>query len=230
MALTELNNVRIVKIGPDNIPQAQSLLCDAYRENEFTRYMFNAEKRGFEQRLRGFIREELLLHFSLSNISLALALENRLVGVAMVSRADLPLCMATNWRWRMGMYSVVGVRCTERLRSYYKAVQDSLKDKKHYWISLMGLHHDFQHHGFGHMLVEGIHKECEKESNYCGISVDSVDAQYKSFFQSLGYRKEATFNVGPITMDVLFHPRGDELVPSPAREKSATQGEESSVE
>jgi GNAT superfamily N-acetyltransferase len=225
MALTELNNARLVKIGPDNIPQAQSLLCDAYRNNAFTRYMFNAEKSGYEQRLRGFIHEELLLHFSLSNISLAIALEDRLIGVAMVSRADLPLSMATNWRWRMGMYSLVGIRYTERLRSYYKAVQESLKDKKHYWISLMGLHHDFQHHGFGHMLIEGVHQECEKESNYCGISVDSVDAQYKSFFQSLGYRKEAAFSVGPLTMDVLLHPRGEPLKPSPAREKAAAQAE-----
>ena len=223
MPLTELNNVRVVKIGQNSIAQAQSLLCDAYRDNEFTRYMFNAEKRGFEQRLRGFIHEELLLHFSLSNISLALALDDRLVGIAMVSRADLPLSMATNWRWRMGMYSVVGVRYTERLRSYYKAVQESLKDKKHYWISLMGLHHDFQHHGYGHTLIEAVHQECEKEANYCGISVDSVDAQYKHFFHSLGYKKEAAFDVGHLTMDVLFHPRGDELKSSPSREKATAQ-------
>ena len=221
MPLKELDNVRVVKIGRENIAQAQSLLCDAYEDNEFTRYMFNADKRGYKQRLRGFIHEELLLHFSLSNISVALVLEERLVGVAMVSRADLPLSMATNWRWRMGMYSIAGVRYTERLRRYYKAVQESLKDKKHYWISLMGLHHDFQHHGFGHTLVEAIHQECEKESNYCGISVDSIDAQYKHFFQSLGYQKEAQFQVANMTMDVLFHPRGDELIASPAREKLA---------
>ena len=221
MPLAELNNVRVVKIGRENMAQAQSLLCDAYEDNEFTRYMFNAEKSGYKQRLRGFIHEELLLHFSLSNISLALMLQDRFVGIAMVSRADLPLSMATNWRWRMGMYSVAGVLCTERLRRYYKAVQESLKDKKHYWISLMGLHHDFQHHGYGHALVEAIHEECEKESNYCGISVDSVDAQYKHFFKSLGYQKEAQFEVANMTMDVLFHPRGDELIASPTREKMA---------
>lgn len=221
MPLAELSKVRVVKIGPENMSQAQSLLCDAYEDNEFTRHMFNAEKRGYKQRLRGFIHEELLLHFSLSNISVALMLENRFVGVAMVSRADLPLSMATNWRWRMGMYSVAGVLCTERLRSYYKTVQESLKHKKHYWISLMGLHHDFQHHGFGHALVEAVHEECEKDSNYCGISVDSVDAQYKNFFQSLGYQKEAQFEVANMTMDILFHPRGEELVASPTREKMA---------
>jgi len=218
MPLTELPNVRIVKITRENMSQAQSLLCDAYKDNEFTRYMFNAERSGYEQRVRGFIHEELLLHFSLSNISIGLTLDNRLVGVAMVSRADLPLSMATNWRWRMGMYSVVGVLYTERLRSYYKAVQTSLKDKKHYWISLMGLHHDFQHHGYGHALVEAVHQECEKETNYCGISVDSIDAQYKHFFKSLGYQKEAEFEVGKMTMDILFHPRGNELTAPLTRE------------
>ncbi len=222
MPLAELPNVRIMKITRENMSQAQSLLCDAYKDNEFTRYMFNAERSGYEQRLRGFIHEELLLHFSLSNISIGLALDDRLVGVAMVSRADLPLSMATNWRWRMGMYSVVGVLYTERLRSYYKTVQDSLKDKKHYWISLMGLHHDFQHHGYGRVLVEAIHQECEKESNYCGISVDSVDAQYKHFFQSLGYQKEAEFDVGKMTMDVLFHPRGNELAAHPTQAADET--------
>lgn len=222
MPLSELPNVRIVKITQENLSQAQSLLCDAYKDNEFTRYMFNADKNGYEQRLRGFIHEELLLHFSLSNISVAIALDNRLIGVAMVSRADLPLSMTTNWRWRMGMYSVVGVIYTERLRSYYKTVQESLKDKKHYWISLMGLHHDFQHHGYGHMLIEAVHNECEKESNYCGMSVDSVDSQYKHFFKSLGYKKEAQFEIGHLTMDVLFHARGNKLPPSPDREAIKT--------
>jgi len=212
MSLAELEDVRVVKISRANMSQAQSLLCDAYKDNEFTQHMFNADKRGYEQRLRGFIHEELLLHFSLSNISIALALDERLVGVAMVSRADLPLSMATNWRWRMGMYSVVGVLYTERLRSYYKAVQKSLEHKNNYWISLMGLHHDFQHHGYGHALVEAVHEECEKEPNYCGISVDSIDAQYKHFFQSMGYAKEAELNVANMTMDVLFHPRGNELI------------------
>lgn len=229
MPLKELHNVHAVKIGCENMAQAQSLLCDAYEDNEFTRYMFNADRRGYKQRLRGFIHEELLLHFSLSNISVALTLEDRFVGVAMVSRADLPLSMATNWRWRMGMYSVVGVRYTERLRRYYKTVQESLKHKKHYWISLMGLHHDFQHYGFGHALVEAVHEECEKEPNYCGISVDSVDAQYKNFFHSLGYKKEAAFDVAHLTMDVLFHPRGDELIASPSREKAAQQSEAASI-
>lgn len=223
MPLAELENVRVVKISRENMSQAQSLLCDAYKDNEFTRHMFNADRRGYEQRLRGFIHEELLLHFSLSNISIALTLDERLVGVAMVSRADLPLSMATNWRWRMGMYSVVGVLYTERLRSYYKAVQESLKHKKHYWISLMGLHHDFQHHGFGHALVEAVHEECEKEPNYCGISVDSIDAQYKNFFQSMGYAKEAELKVADMTMDVLFHPRGNELIaPQPRQPSEAT--------
>jgi GNAT superfamily N-acetyltransferase len=211
MPLTDLNDIRVVKLGSENIAQAQSLLCDAYQDNEFTRYMFNADKRGYKQRLRGFIHEELLLHFSLSNISVGLILKERLVGVAMVSCADFPLSMATNWRWRLGMYSVTGIRCTERLRRYYRSVQASLQDKKHYWISLMGLHHDVQHHGFGHALVEAVHEECEKRAEYCGISVDSIDAQYKHFFKSLGYQKEAFFEIGGMTMDVLFHPRGNEL-------------------
>lgn len=222
MPLSELDNVRAVKISHENISQAQSLLCDAYKDNKFTRYIFNANRRGYEQRLRGFIHEELLLHFSLSNISIALALDNRLIGVAMVSRADIPLSMTTNWRWRMGMYSVVGVLYTERLRSYYKTVQESLKDKKHYWISLMGLHHDFQHHGYGHALIEAVHEECEKEPNYSGISVDSIDAQYKHFFKSLGYQKEAQFEIADMTMDVLFHARENELIASPSRRKAET--------
>ena len=68
MPLDDLPAVRVVRIGKSNTTQAQSIFFHAYRENIFLRYMLNAKRRGYEQRLRGFIREQLMAHYSGSNL------------------------------------------------------------------------------------------------------------------------------------------------------------------
>lgn len=207
MPLDDLKNVRVVRIGKSNMSQAQTIFFQAYKDNEFLRYMLNANRRGYEQRVRGFIREELLVHYSGSNLSLAIAIGDRLVGAAMVGRADEPRNFSTNWRWRLGMYSVAGIYYTEQIRNYYEEVHQALKQIDHYWITLIALHPDYQHHGYGHALVEAVHKECETDSLYQGLSVDTCNPEYLHFFESLGYYKVSNIPINDFSMDVLFHPR-----------------------
>lgn len=213
MPLDQLPAVRVVRISKSNASQAQSIFFHAYKDNLFLRHTLNAERRGYEQRLRGFIREQLFAHFSGANLSLAIALKDQLVGAVIVSRADDPHNFAASWRWRLRMYSVVGIYYTEQLRSYYEEVHDALKRIDHYWISLIALHPNHQHHGYGHKLVEAVHRECEKDNLYHGLSVDTCDAHSKSFFESLNYYQVANIPVHDFGMDVLFHPRSGEDCP-----------------
>lgn len=207
MPLDDLPAVRVVRIGKSNASQAQSIFFHAYRENTFLRYMLNAKRRGYEQRLRGFIREQLSAHYSGSNLSLAIAIKDQLVGAVMVSRADDPTSFTSNWRWRLSMYSVAGIYYTEQIRNYFEQLHIALKQIDHYWISLIALHPNHQHHGYGHALVEAVHNECERDNLFQGLSVDTNDPQAKSFFESLGYYKVAEVPLKEFAMDVLYHPR-----------------------
>ena len=213
MPLDDLPAVRVVRIGKSNATQAQSIFFHAYRENIFLRYMLNAKRRGYEQRLRGFIREQLIAHYSGSNLSLAIAIKDQLVGAVMVSRADDPRNFTSNWRWRLRMYSIAGIYYTEQLRDYYERLHHALKQIDHYWISLIALHPNHQHRGYGHALVEAVHRECEQDNLFQGLSIDTSDTQSKAFFESLGYYKVADVPIRDFSMNVLFHPKNGSECP-----------------
>ncbi|MCF7982477.1 MAG: GNAT family N-acetyltransferase [Pseudomonadales bacterium] len=207
MPLDDLPAVRVVKIGKSNASQAQSIFFHAYRENTFLRYILNANRRGYEQRLRGFIREQLRAHYRDANLSLAIAIKEKLVGAVMVSRADDPRNFTSSWRWRLSMYSIAGVYYTEQIRHYYEQLHTALRQIDHYWISLVALHPNYQHHGYGHALVQAVHQECEKDNLFQGLSIDTSDPHAKGFFESLGYYQVAEVPLSQFSMDVLFHPR-----------------------
>lgn len=215
MPLDDSSSVRVVRIGKSNASQAQSIFFHAYRENTFLRYVLNAKRRGYEQRLRGFIREQLQAHYSGPNLSLAVAVQDQLVGAVMVSRADDPRYFIDSWRWRLRMYSVAGIYYTEQIRHYYQDLHQALRQIDHYWISLIALHPNHQQHGYGHALVEAVHNECERDSLFQGISVDTCDPRAKSFFESLGYQKVAQVPVKDFSMDILYHPRSGGESPFP---------------
>ena len=217
MPETQLDNVRVVRIGRSNMSQAQAIFFHAYKDNPFMMHMLNANKRGYEQRLRGMIREDMLQHFSDSNIALAIALGDRLIGAAMVNSADEPEDLGSSWRWRLGMYSVAGIMTTHRLRRYFAAKHNALGKIDHHWILLIGLHPEFQHRGFGHRLMDAIHQECERDSKFNGISVDSHCDHDREFFESLNYCPVSDLSTGDVHIDLMYHCReGDENPFSPA--------------
>lgn len=207
MGESEFDNILVTRVGRSNISQAKSIFYNAYIDNELLRYLLNANRRGYQQRLRGFIREQLMTHFEGSNLSLAITQDNRLIGAAMISRADEPKTMAANWRWLLAMYSVVGIAGTRRVQKYFDQVHAALRGIDHYWISLIALHPDFQHHGYGHILMEAVHNQCEQDNLYRGITIDSCNPSFSSFFKSMKYCKFAELDVGTVPVDILFHPR-----------------------
>ena len=201
-------NLRIVKIGPSNMAQAQSIFYRGYLKTDFARTMLNDKKPGYEQRLRGFIRETLIHHYSGSNISLAMVENDKIIGAAMVTRSNQGPSFVSSWRWRLGMYSIAGIGNTERIRSYYQKVEDTLSEVDHYWILLKAFLPEYQYGGRGRTLLRAIHEQCELDPSFKGISIDTARPDLRKFFESEGYEKMGDVQADPtLSMDQLFLPR-----------------------
>ena len=204
----ENNNIRIVHIGPSNMSQAQSIFYNAYLGTDFTRAMLNDKKPGYKQRVRGFIRETLIQHYSKDNISLAMVQNDQILGAAMVLRANSGTNFTASWRWRFGMYSVAGVKITERLKCYYENVQKVLSGVETDWIALKALRPEHQKHGRGRFLLQALHGQCELDPAFKGISIDTARPELRKFFESEGYSKigDAKAN-DTMAIDILFRPK-----------------------
>jgi hypothetical protein len=211
----ENHEVQIIQVGSENMAQTQSLFYNAYLETDIARTLLRAGKRGYEQRLRGFIRETLIHHYNSANISLAMVKDDQIIGAAMVSRANCASNFISSWRWRLGMYSVAGVVTTERIRSYYKDVQDILSDVDSYWISLKAFRPENQQSGGGRILLRAVHDRCELDPSFKGIGIDVSKPELKTFFESEGYTKMGEVKVGnKLTASILYHPRAGTEVPA----------------
>jgi len=63
MTQNDLDWVELVRLDERNSRQARSLLYHSYRNEPTFRYLLNAERPGYRQRIRATIRELIFLHF-----------------------------------------------------------------------------------------------------------------------------------------------------------------------
>lgn len=203
MPLDNVKSLRVVRLNQANMPQAQSIFFRAYQNNPLLRYYLNDSRSGFDQRLRGFIRAQLSSHYRGNNIALAIADEQRLVGAILIDKTRKPHEASSSWSWRFAMYSVAGVYYTEQLRSYYREIADADQDLPYYWISLMGLHPDYQHHGYGHKLMMAATDDCRSDNEFRGFCIDSSSDVQKQFFESLNYSNIAKLELNGLNVNLM---------------------------
>jgi len=208
MTQNDMDWVELVRLDERNSRQARSLLYHSYRNEPTFRYLLNAERPGYRQRIRATIRELIFLHFERGETVLGVLdkASQRLLGVVFVSDVGLKMDISQQLRWRLKMTLTAGFEATRRFISYYNDVQSSLPDKHHRLVSLIGIHPEFQKRGLGRMLMEAVHELTEKDHESIGLFLDTGNTRYLSFYESLGYRSFAELPLGELTETVLFRP------------------------
>ena len=65
--------------------EARSLLYQAYRHEPTFGYLFEAERPGYEQRVRATVRELVTQHFLQDLPAIGLLVNDRLIGIALIA-------------------------------------------------------------------------------------------------------------------------------------------------
>lgn len=186
--------------------EARSLLYHAYRHEPTFAYLFEAERPGYDQRVRATVRELVQQHFSEELPAIGLLIEERLVGIALIAPPQRRLDITESWGWRLRMLLSTGFRCTRRYLDYHEAVLACLPPGPYHVLPLIGIHPEFQGRHLGEKLLEALHNWCAEDSGSQGVVLDTGNPRYLEFYKRQGYEEVGEVALGSVVEHVFFHP------------------------
>jgi len=186
--------------------EVRSLLYHAYRHDPTLAYVFEAQRPGYERRLRVMLREWVRQHFYLQLPAIGLLVDDRLVGLALIVPSSRRLGVVDSWAWRLRMTLGTGIRCTRRYLDLQSALSTCLPEGGVHVLSLLGVHPSFQGQRYGEQLLQAVHDWCAEEKKSQGVVLNTSNAHYLAFYQRLGYQEIGEIAVGPIRERVFMRP------------------------
>ncbi|MBA1274105.1 GNAT family N-acetyltransferase [Stutzerimonas azotifigens] len=183
-----------------------SLLYHAYRHEPTFSYLFEADRPGYDHRVRATVRELVRQHFFQDQPALGLLVDDRLVAAALIVPPQRRLDVTESWAWRMRMLLSAGFRCTRRYLDYRAAVLSCLPPGAFHVLPLMGVHPKYQGHGYGEQLLEALHDWCADDPNSEGLVIDTGNSRYRNFYERQEYQEVGEVAIGPVVEQLFFHP------------------------
>lgn len=186
--------------------EARSLLYHAYRHDPTFAYLFEAERPGYDQRVRATVRELVQQHFAEDLPAIGLLIDDRLIGMALIAPPQRRMDITESWGWRMRMLLTTGFRCTKRYLEYHDAVIACLPPGAYHVLPLLGIHPEYQGKNLGEQLLEALHNWCAEDASSQGVVLDTGNSHYLDFYKRQGYEEIGEVAIGPIIEHVFFHP------------------------
>ena len=186
--------------------EARSLLYHAYRHDPTFAYLFEAERPGYDQRVRATVRELVQQHFAEDLPAIGLLIDDRLIGMALIAPPQRRMDITESWGWRMRMLLTTGFRCTKRYLEYHDAVIACLPPGPYHVLPLLGIHPEYQGKNLGEQLLEALHNWCAEDASSQGVVLDTGNSHYLDFYKRQGYVEIGEVAIGPIIEHVFFHP------------------------
>lgn len=197
---------RICQLDDGYRREARALLYEAYRDEPTFAYLFDAQRPGYERRLRAVMRERVRQHFFMQLPAIGLLVDDRLVGIALIVPPQRRLGVTDSWAWRLRMILGVGLRGTRRYLGYQAALAGCLPTDQVHVLPLLGIHPQFQGQQYGEQLLQAVHDWCAEDPHTQGVVLDTGNEHKLAFYQRQGYEEIGEVIVGPVRERVFFHP------------------------
>ena len=107
--------IKAIHLSVDDLKIAASILFNAYVDDPLFVDIFQAEKEGYESRLRSAIREELNAFWVAEQPMIGLFHESRLLSVACLTGPDAAFGAGRYWHWRLRMLLTAGLFGTKQM-------------------------------------------------------------------------------------------------------------------
>ena len=205
MSETASEPARIVLLDSGYASEVRSLLFHAYCHEPTFAYVFEAQRPGYEQRVKATVGELVKQHFLQDLPGIGLLQHDRLVGVALIAPPQRRLGITESWAWRLRMLLSTGVRCTQRYLAYYQSVLACLPSEAVHVLPLLAIHPQHQGQPLGEQLLTAVHNWCAEDEHSDGVVLDTGNPRYLDFYQRQGYQEIGEIAVGPVLEHVFFH-------------------------
>ncbi|OFC69014.1 GNAT family N-acetyltransferase [Alteromonas confluentis] len=200
-------NVRAIFLTADNLKVAASILYNAYFDDPLFMDIFQAEKEGFEGRLRAAIREELEAFWDAEQPMIGLFDGSRLLAVACLTKPNRDFSSGRFWHWRLKMLLTAGYFSTKAMVEKEEKIRSAMPAQHYHMVSFIAVHPDHQHLGLGHILMSAIDSIVNEDRESEGVGVFVSVPKYLAFFRGGFYQQISTITVSEVTGEILFKPK-----------------------
>lgn len=206
----ELESVKAIYLAAEDLKIAGSILYQAYHDDPLFVDIFQAEKEGYESRLRSAIREELNAFWLARQPMIGLFEGERLLAVACLISPNAAFGNGRFWHWRLKMLLTAGLFGTRQMLDKEQKVRESMPADNFHMLSFIGVHPDHQHHGLGHILMSAVDSVVLEGSQSEGVGVFVTLPKCLSFFEDGDYQHIKDLQVGHITGQIMFKNRPEQ--------------------
>ncbi len=202
--ITEETEARVVRLEAGAFSEAKAILYRSYKNEPTFKYLFDAARPGYDQRVRATIRELIGLHFSNQQDVIGLALDSHLIAVALLGSPCVRMSLSSKLNWRIRMTLTAGFNCTSRYIDYHEQIHKCLPEGQYHELPLLGVDSKYRNLGYGKQLMSAIEKICSENPRSSGIALDTGNSRYFDFFKRIGYDTVGSVQLGDVTESVLF--------------------------
>lgn len=197
----------LVYLASEDIRLAASLLFQAYRDDPLFRSIFNAEKDGYEQRLRAAIREELFAFWHSQQPMFGFYHNETLEGVVCLTRPGDNFGPGRFWHWRLKMLLTAGYVSTKQMVEKERLITEAMPKENYHMLAFIAVHPRYQQQGLGDLLVAAVDTELEQHSDSEGVAVFVTRPEYERFFEQRDYKVIEEIQVDEIAGKLMFRAR-----------------------
>ena len=198
------DTVKAIYLGVDDLKIAASILYNAYVDDPLFLEIFQAEKEGYESRLRSAIREELNAFWVAEQPMIGLFDDERLIAVACLTAPDAAFGAGRYWHWRLRMLLTAGLFGTKQMLEKEEKVRTLVPAENFHMLSFIAVHPDYQDHGLGHILLGAIDSVVEEDAKSAGVAVFVTIEKHKSFFGDDRYSVVGDLSLSHVKGSVMF--------------------------
>jgi GNAT superfamily N-acetyltransferase len=198
------DTVKAIYLGVDDLKIAASILYNAYVDDPLFLEIFQAEKEGYESRLRSAIREELNAFWVAEQPMIGLFDAERLIAVACLTAPDAAFGAGRYWHWRLRMLLTAGLFGTKQMLEKEEKVRTLVPAENFHMLSFIAVHPDYQDHGLGHILLGAIDSVVEEDAKSAGVAVFVTIEKHKSFFGDDRYSVVGDLSLSHVKGSVMF--------------------------
>ncbi|MEQ3639928.1 MAG: GNAT family N-acetyltransferase [Alteromonas sp.] len=198
------DTVKAIYLGVDDLKIAASILYNAYVDDPLFLDIFQAEKEGYDSRLRSAIREELNAFWVAEQPMIGLFDAERLIAVACLTAPDAAFGAGRYWHWRLRMLLTAGLFGTKQMLEKEEKVRTLVPAENFHMLSFIAVHPDYQEHGLGHILLGAIDSVVEEDAKSAGVAVFVTIDKHKSFFGDDKYSVVGNLSLSHVNGSVMF--------------------------
>lgn len=195
---------QVVELGPEQRPEAADLLTRALASYPTMRWICDADRRGFEERLRAIYRVSLAMQHREGQPSLGLLDGGRLVAVAVVHDPGRRLTARSALAGLVGSVLSPARSTLARGHRYETAIARERPRDPHHFLSVIGVEPERQRQGHGRVLMDALHARAARDPGSAGVCLDTCDPRNRRYYESFGYGLHARCTTGPLEQWILF--------------------------